>query len=174
MNRQEKSAEIEALREKFAKAQLIILTNYKGLKVEDFNQLRRKLREKNSHIKVVKNRLAKIALKGTPCEGLISQFVGTTAITTSEVDPVGPAKVYTEFVKEHEAFEFKAAALKGQSLSHADIQALAKLPNREELIAKLLGSMMAPARNLVTVLSQIPRQVVNVLAAVRDQKEKGA
>ncbi len=173
MNRTEKSAEIELLKGKFAKAPLMILADYKGLKVEQFNHFRRKLEEQGSTVKVVKNRLAKIAIQGTELSVLSDYFKGTTSVTTSGVDPVGPAKVFTEFVKDHEAVKFKAGFMAGKVLSRGEIEALAKLPSREELIAKMLGSMRTPARNWVNVLAQIPRQVVNVLAAIRDQKEKG-
>ncbi len=172
MNRDQKAVEIEKLKGKFSKAQIMIVTDYKGLTVEKFNLLRRKLVEKNSHIKVIKNRLAKIAVKDTPMDALAVHFKGTTAVATSDTDPVGPAKAYTDFVKENEQVQFKAAFMGGKVLSAAQVEALAKLPSREELVAKLMGSMQAPARNLVSVMAQIPRQVVNVLAAIRDQKEK--
>lgn len=155
------------------KAELAVLTDYKGLTVEQFNGLRDRLREKDARIKVIKNRLAKIAVKDTPYEQAISELLsGTTAIATTEGDPSGPAKVLVDFEKEVEVFKFKGAAMAGQAISQNEIEALASMPSREELIAKLMGSMMAPARNWVSVLAQIPRQLVNVLAAVRDQKEK--
>ena len=172
MNKIEKQAEVAALKERFSKAQLAILTDYKGLKVSEFNSLRRKLEEKKSRIKVIKNRLAKIALQGTAHEILVSHLKGTTAVATTETDPVGPAKVLVDFLKDHEGVKIKAAVMNGKEISTADIKALASLPSREELIAKLMGSMMAPARNWVSVLAQIPRRLVTVLAAVRDQKEK--
>jgi large subunit ribosomal protein L10 len=172
MNKQEKTAEIESLKALFAKTQLAILTDYKGLKVNEFNDLRRKLRASGSELKVVKNRLAKIALKGTALEVIADKMVGTTALTTALADPVGPAKVITDFAKDNEKVVFKAAAMGGKLISKLDFEALAKLPSKEVLIAKLMGSMLAPATNLVSVLSQIPRQLVTVLAAIRDQKEK--
>lgn len=174
MNKQEKGLEIESLKKRLVNAQFLILAEYKGIKVESFNQLRRKLHEKNSLIKVVKNRLAKLALKGTPMDILESYFKGTTAVASTESDPTGPAKVIADFLKDNEQIKFKAAYMNGELLSQAQVTKLAKLPSREELIAKMLGSMMAPARNWVSVLAQIPRQWVNVLAAVRDQKEKGS
>lgn len=172
MNRAEKEQEVGVLREKFQKAQLAILADYKGLTVAEFNQLRRKLEAKNSAIKVVKNRLAKIAAKGTPQEILTDFFKGTTAIATTEADPTGPAKVLIDFIKENEKVVIKAAAMLGRALSTAEVKALASLPSREVLLAKMMGSMLAPAKNWVSVLAQIPRSLVNVLAAVRDQKGK--
>lgn len=173
MNRQEKTQEIELLKEKFTKAQIAILTDYKGLSVESFNELRGKLRESGSEIKVIKNRLAKIAVKDTNFEFLSEHLKGTTALTVSETDPVAPAKVIVDFAKDSDFVSLKAAGMSAKEITKSELEALAKLPSREELIGSLLGSMMAPARNLVSVMAQIPRQLVNVLAAVRDQKEKG-
>lgn len=172
MNKAEKVTEVASLKEQISNSKLTIVTTYEGITVEGFNSLRRKLEAGNSNIKVIKNRLAKIAVKGTEYESLSEHFVGATAITTSSVDPVSPAKILIEFTKGNEKVKLKAANMNGQTLTIKQVEALAKLPSREELLGKLLGSMMAPARNLVTVLAQIPRQVVNVLAAVRDQKEK--
>lgn len=170
MNREQKSAEIEILKAKFAKAQIAILSDYKGLKVNDFNSLRGKLRKHSAEIMVVKNRLAKIALKGTH-DDLVGHFKGTTAVTFAQGDPTGVAKVLVEFAKEFLQVRFKSAYMSGKKLSSQDIEALASLPSREELVLKLIGSMQAPAQNLVRVLAQIPRQVVQVLAAIRDKKE---
>lgn len=172
MNRTEKATEVESLKTAFASSSMMIVTDYKGIKANDFNLLRQKLREKGSHLKVVKNRLAKRALKGTPYEALATHLAGTSAVTFAQGDPTVAAKVITDFAKDHEVIVFKSALLEGKDLNQAAFTALSKLPSREELIAKMMGSMMAPARGLVTVLAQIPRQVVNVLAAIRDQKEK--
>lgn len=174
MNKVEKAKEIESLKERFSKAQLLILSEYKGLSVESITTFRKKLTEKDSRLKVLKNRLAKIAVKGTELELLAPYLVETTALTTSDNDPVGPAKVFTEFAKDNELLKFKAAVLKGQLLNLSQLDALAKLPSREELVSKLMGSMNAPARNLVSAMAQIPRQIVNVLSAIKDQKEKQA
>lgn len=172
MNREQKKLEIESLKESFTKASLCILTDYQGLKVNEVNTLRQKLSKSGSHFKIVKNRLAKIALTGGPQEFLKDFLKGTTALTSTSGDPVGVAKVLVEFSKDREQMKFKTASMGGKVLTQKELEALAKLPGRHELIAKLLGSMQAPARNWVCVLAQIPRQWVNVLAAVRDQKEK--
>lgn len=174
MNRSEKAAEIESLKTRFTKSQLTILTEYKGLSVASMTALRGKLREKQSLLKVVKNRLAKIAVKDTPADTLSQHFVGTIAVATCEGDPAGPAKVLTEFAKDNELFKIKAGFLSGKALDLNAIKALANLPSKEQLIAKLMGSMQAPASNLVSVLSQVPRQLVTVLSAVKDQKQLSA
>lgn len=172
VNRDQKKVEVENIKQKFVQARLAVVTDYIGLKSNEINELRYKLRQSGSELKVVKNSLARLALKGSECEVLTPHFKGTTAVALSGEDPVGPAKVFVEFAKKYEQVRFRAATLKGRSISRAEVEALAKLPSREVLLAQWLRSMMAPARNLVTVLAQIPRQVVNVLAAVRDQKEK--
>lgn len=174
MNRSEKAAEIESLRERFASARLTILADYKGLSVASLTELRSQLRESSSTLKVIKNRLAKIAVEGSTAESLKDHFVGTTAVCTSTDDPVGPAKVLVEFAKKNEQLKIKLGLLKEKPLDLSEIKALAELPSKEELLAKLVGSMNAPATNLANVLSQIPRQLVNVLSAIKDQKEQNA
>ncbi|OVE80710.1 50S ribosomal protein L10 [bacterium K02(2017)] len=172
MKRTEKAAEIEVLKSRFSSALVTILADYKGLKMTEMTALRTKLKEKDSGFNVVKNRLAKIAIKDTPFDDLASHFVGTTAVSTSQDDLSGPAKVLVEFAKEHEALKIKAGFLNGKVIQLADVKKLADLPSKEELLAKMLGSMQAPITNWVSVLSQIPRQLVTVLNAVREHKEK--
>lgn len=174
MNRTQKAQEIESLKERFAKSQLTILTEYKGLTVSEMTELRGKLRETSSTLKVVKNRLAKIAIKGTDHEPLTDSFKDTVAVATAGEDPTGPAKVLVDFAKANEKLSIKAALLDGKVISENEVKALASMPSKEELIAKLMGSMQAPAQNLVGVLSQIPRQVVQVLSAVKAHKEENA
>jgi len=172
MNRAEKSTEIESLKARFSKSLMTILADYKGLSVASLTDLRNNLRQRDSSFKVVKNRLAKIAIQDTPAKVLDEHFVGTTAVATTETDPAGPAKVIVDFAKENESLKIKAGYLDGKLIDLNEIKALANLPAKEELIAKLMGSMLAPASNLVSVLVQIPRQLVNVLSAIKDQKEQ--
>lgn len=174
MNRTEKAAEIEVLRDQITKSQITIVADYKGLTVAAVSELRRKLHGRASRFKVVKNRLAKIAIKDSPAEVLTAHLKGTAAIATSQTDAPGASKVLTEFAKANEQLKIKAGYLDGKLLSPKEIETLANLPSKEELIAKLMGSMQAPMSNLVSVMAQIPRQLVNVLSAVRDQKEKTA
>ncbi len=172
MNRTEKAAEIEGLKSRFVNSQLTILAEYKGLSVSALTTLRRKLRDSSSTLKVIKNRLAKIAVKDTLAQPLTEYFVGTVAATTTSGDPAATAKVLTEFAKDNELLKLKVGLLNGKAIDAKGLKALASLPSKEELVAKLMGSMQSPARNLVYVLSQIPRQLVTVLSAVKDQKEK--
>ncbi len=170
MNRTEKAAEIESLKSRFSKSLFTILADYKGLSVASMTDLRRRLRKGNTSLKVVKNRLAKIAVQGTPSEVLSAHFVGTTALATSAAEPAETAKALTSFAKENERFKIKIALLDGQTLTLKELNALANLPSRDVLLAKMLGSLNAPATNLVSVLIEIPRQLVTVLTAIKDQK----
>ncbi|MCB1214739.1 MAG: 50S ribosomal protein L10 [Deltaproteobacteria bacterium] len=170
MNRQEKEQAISDLRTRFEKASLTLLTDYCGLKVNNINQLRAQLKEVGAEMKVVKNTLAKLVLKDTGLEALESYFAGTVAVVTTGEDPVSPAKVLVKFIKDHEKPVLKIGYLSGDLMEPKSVEALSKLPGREELLSKLLGSMQAPAQNLVNVIAAIPRQLVTVLAAVRDTK----
>jgi large subunit ribosomal protein L10 len=174
MNRTEKAQEIDRLREMITNSQITIVADYKGMTVEAVSDLRRKLYGRASRFKVVKNRLAKIALKGLPAEVLNAHLKGTAAIAISKDDAPGASKVLSEFAKTNDKLIVKVGFMDGKLLNATEIQTLANLPSKEELISKLMSSMQAPMSNLVSVLAQIPRQVVNVLAAYRDQKEKTA
>lgn len=173
MNRNEKTAEVANLKEQFQKANFAVIADYKGLDVESITELRKKLREGSSTFKVVKNRLAKIALQDTGLAELKDYFKETTAISLTEADPTVPAKIFKNFAKDHEPLKLRVAMLKGKVLNQSEFQTLAAMPSKLELIAKMLGSLQAPATNLVSVLVQIPRQLVQVLCAVREQKEQG-
>ncbi len=170
MNRQEKQSSIEELKQRFSNCVIALLTDYKGLKVNEMNQLRRALKGVDAEMKVYKNTLAKLAVRDTGMDVLNDYFQGTVALVTSKVDPVGPAKVIVNFAKEFQKPEIKAAVVSGALMNASQIDSLSKLPSREEMLAKLMGSMNAPAQNLVNVLSAIPRQLVTVLAAIRDKK----
>jgi len=171
MKKQEKELEVKNLKEKFNKANMAILTEYIGMSVEEMTAFRKSLREVNAEVKVVKNTLARIASEDTELKILKDYFVGTNAlITITGDDPVAPAKALVEIAKKIEKLKIKSGVLSGKLIAAADIEALSKLPSREQMLSSLLGSMNAPAQNLVNVFAAIPRQLVTVLAAVRDQK----
>ncbi|MBW2451988.1 MAG: 50S ribosomal protein L10 [Deltaproteobacteria bacterium] len=171
MNRQSKEAVVAEFAEKLQATKAAYLADYRGLNVEQATALRCKLHEAGVEYRVVKNTLLRLAAKGSDAECLDEFLVGPTAIAFAKEDPVAPAKALVEFAKSHEAFELKAGVLDGKLLSPADIKALSDLPSREELLAKMLGSMSAPASNFVGVLAAIPRSMVQVLSAIKDQKE---
>lgn len=175
MNKAEKAIEVKTLKQCFVESQLTVLADYKGLSVAEMTDLRRQLRAQSSTLKVVKNRLAKIALQDTPlAQVLTGHFVGTTAVATTVKDTTGPAKVIAKFIKDNEKLKVKIGFFGGKELDEKGLKALASLPSREELIAKMLGSLLAPATNLACVLVQIPRQLVTALSAIKEQKAKQA
>ena len=171
MNREEKNQAVQDLKSRFQAASITLLADYKGLKVNEINELRQKLSENAAKMQVVKNTLARLALEETEMKELQEHFKGTTAVITAEGDPVSSTKVLIQFAKDREKPQIKVGFMSGELMDAAKVEALSKLPSREEMLAKLLGSMQAPAQNLVNVLAAIPRQLVTVLAAIRDQKE---
>jgi large subunit ribosomal protein L10 len=160
-------ADVSAL---LATAKATFLADYRGMNVEATNKLRGELRAVGVDYRVVKNTLLRLAAKGTEAECLDSQLAGPTAVAFATGDPAASAKILSEFAKSNKAFELKGGALGGKALSVDDIQMLAELPSREQLLAKMLGSINAPASNFVGVLAAIPRSLVQVLAAIQDQK----
>ncbi len=171
MNKQNKEALVAELAEKLKATKAAFLADYRGLNVEQANALRRKLQAVDVEYRVVKNTLLRLAAKDTGVACLEEHLAGPNAIALVTGDPVAPAKALIEFAKLHNAFELKAGMLDGKLLGAADIKALAELPSREELLAKMLGSMSAPASNFVGVLAAVPRALVQVLAAIKDQKD---
>jgi large subunit ribosomal protein L10 len=170
VNREEKSQSVAALKEKMQRASITLLADFKGMKVNELNDLRRELLKNSARLQVVKNTLAKIAVKDTEFKVLGEYFRETVALVTGVGDPVAPAKVLVKFAKDKETPKIKVGFLAGELMKASQVVALSKLPSREEMISMLLGSMQAPAQNWVNVLAAVPRQLVTVLAAVRDKK----
>ncbi|WP_457597145.1 50S ribosomal protein L10 [Hydrogenimonas sp.] len=171
MNREEKAAQVKDLNEILSKAKFAVVADYSGLKVTEFEKLRRELRKNNAQIRVAKNTLLRRAVVSTDYEALTDHFSGTTAIAVSFEEPVGLAKAIAEFAKEYETFEIRTAGLDGTVLSADDVLALSKLPGKDELRAKLLGTMAAVPTGLVRVLNGVPQKLVYALQAIKDQKE---
>ena len=154
-------------------AQAVIVAEYRGLDVGRVTQLRSKARKSGLYLRVLKNTLARRAVQGTPFEKLSDQMVGPLIYGISQ-DPVAGAKVLSEFARDHEQFVIKAGAMPNSLMSAKDIKALALLPSREELLAKLMGTMQAPVAKLARTLNEVPGKFVRTLAAYRDSKEKAA
>jgi len=170
----EKKRIAENLRERFEKSTIVILTDYKGLDVASMNALRRKLREANTEYQVVKNSLLVRASEGNDVTLIKDQFKGPSAIALSSDDPVAPAKVLTDFVKDNKKFEIKVGVLNGKIVDANAIKALSSLPSREILLAQVLSAMNAVPTALVTALSDVPRRMVNVVQALKEKKEAEA
>ena len=172
MNKTNKEQVVTELHEKLQRAQAVFLADFRGMNVGQATQLRDDLRKANVEYKVVKNTLLDLASKDTDKEALSSHYAGPTAVAISYDDPVAAAKVLSKYAKEQQnVFKLKAGILSGKAIGVADIQALADLPSREVLIAKMLGSMNAPVTNFVGVLAAVPGSFVRALNAIRIQKE---
>ena len=170
---EQKQAMVSEVATKLQGAQVVLVAEYRGLDVERITQLRSRARKSGLYLRVLKNTLARRAVKGTPFEKLSEQMVGPLMYGISQ-DPVAGAKVMSEFAKEHELFVIKAGAMLNSMMSAKDVKALALLPSREELLAKLMGTMQAPVAKLVRTMNEVPGKFVRTLAAYRDSKEKAA
>lgn len=166
-----KQEQVADVADKLQRAQSVVLVDYRGLTVEEVSNLRTKFREAGVEYKVIKNNMLKRAADSLEIEGLDDYFKGPTAAAFGFDDPVAPAKIMANFIKETKKTELKGGILSGKAVSADAINNLAKLPSKEELLAKMLGSLNAPVSNFVGVLSAIPRSLVQVLNAVREQKE---
>ncbi|NLC70152.1 MAG: 50S ribosomal protein L10 [Desulfuromonadaceae bacterium] len=171
MNKNQKQEQVQRFGDKLSAATSAFLVDYRGLKVEEVNVLRGKLREVGVEYRVGKNTLLKRAVQNTAMEPLEPFLEGPTAIAIVDGEPVAAAKVLAEYAKEKKSFDLKVACVDGRILIPAEIERLSQLPSREVLLAKLLGTLNAPTSNFVGVLAAIPGSLVRVLAAIRDQKQ---
>ncbi len=174
LNLEEKQAVVAEVSEQVARAQAIVLAEYRGLEVGNMTALRREARKSGVYLRVLKNTLARRAVKDTPFEKLADHMVGPLVYGISS-DPVATAKVLSEFAKgSNEKFVIKAGGMPNAVISAKEVAALASMPSREQLLATLMGTMQAPIAKFVQTLNEVPGKFVRTLAAVRDQKEKAA
>lgn len=166
-----KEDKVSLMKEKVDKAQVAIVTEYKGYTVEEITKLRRSLQKEDGDYMVTKNTLAKIAIKGTPFEVLADTLKGPIAIAFGFGDQVAPAKALSEFIKDTKKGEILAAAMDGKLLSAAEAKALANLPSKAEIYAKMLGCINSPASGIVGGINGVMSALVRTMAAVRDTKQ---
>lgn len=172
MNRTEKAAAVETLQKDLAKSGNAILFGFSGLKVSEVTELRRQIRGTKSKYIVVKNTLARRAAKGTALEGVSEHFIGPTAVVYNADNPVAIAKVLTAFAKTNPNLVFKGALVDGRPVQAKEVQAIADLPSREELVSKLLFLIQSPMRRLVMVLNGPVRSLAGVLHQIAEQKTR--
>jgi large subunit ribosomal protein L10 len=174
MNRTEKTELAAALKDKFDRAQVAIFADYKGLSASQADDLRRSLRGLQTEVKVLKNNVARLVTKGgnlgDDAKALMDGVVGPTLVAFAFGDPAAAAKVVHKFAQDNEALKLKDSLMGQKRIDASGVEALAKLPSKEVLMAQVLGTMNAPIRNFVGVLAAVPRSLVTVLAAIEKKK----
>lgn len=175
MNRTEKEAMVTMLSEVFATSQVGLLVDYRGLKVSEVTDLRRRLRENDAQMKVLKNRMAKIAIRETPFQSLEGELTETRAFVYGP-DPVASAKAVTKYLSDNDKLKYISGVLVTPGgatvLDTVRVKELGDLPSREELLAKLMGVLNAVPAKFVRTLNEIPAKFVRTLAAVQQSKEQ--
>lgn len=175
MKRTRKVEFIQEYGEKFSSAVVSILADYRGLDVETINELRSSLRKlEGGEFRVVKNSLCRRIVADTELAPLDEHFVGPTSVYFGYDDPVAPAKALVQFAKGNNTFEIKAGFYDGRVLSPEEVVALSRMPSKPEMQAMLLGLLSAPPRNFVNLLANVPRGLLNVLHARKQDLEEGA
>ena len=159
----DKQQDLDQLKTDLAKVSTVILTTFQGITVEDDTKLRRAVQAAGGKYQVVKNTLAELAANGTPVGGVLKDLKGTNSIAYTNTDPVALAKALTKVAKDVPAFKFKSGIVEGKVISIAEIQQLANMPSKEELISKIMFLLNAPAQRLAVVINAVPRNAAVVV-----------
>ena len=170
LSREKKAAVVSEVSVALSDAQAAILANYRGLTVAQISQLRREARNSGVDVRVVKNTLARLSVSGSLFDCLSDHFVGPLLVSSSR-DPVAVAKVVSEFAKTHDEFEISVGSMNGQLIDSEAIQKLASLASRDELLAQLAATLLAPLGSLARTLNEIPTKFVRAVSVVRDNEE---
>ena len=173
LNLEQKQAVVAEIAAQLAKAQAVIVVENRGLPVEAVTSLRARARKSGLYLRVLKNTLARRAVKGTPFEKLTDQLAGPLMYGIAQ-DPVAGAKVLSDFAKDNELFVIKGGAMANALMSIMDVKALATMPSRDELLAKLAGTLQAPIVKLARTMNEVPGKFVRTLAAMLAAKERAA
>ena len=166
-----KKEELDALKKELGEARNMFVAEFKGMTVAQDTDLRQKIRQTKSKYRVVKNTLVRKAAEGTPVEGVAKSFDGSTAIAYNASDPVSLAKALTAYAKTNPLFVFKAGMVEGRVINLADIASVAAMPSKEEIIAKLLFLLNAPAQRLAVALNGVARNLAVVINQAVEQKK---
>lgn len=170
--RERKQEDLNALAEQLQNSKSAMIVSFNKLTVSKDQEFRNQLREAGAKYQVVKNTIARLAVKGTPYEGASEHFKGVTAIAWTENDPVVLSKAISKFVKSNADFyTFKAGVVEGRVVNLAQVEAIASLPSKEELISQLLYVINAQAQRIVTVINAVPRDLASVIKQIGDKKE---
>jgi len=172
----QKQASVVTLKGHLANSKLAVISNYRGLTVKEMTDLRRRIQAAGGDYTVAKNTLLRRALSETEGAPQIDEMLkGPTALVVGFHDPVGPVKALMDFLKEtKKEMDIRGGIVEGKPVTAQDLQQIATLPSREEMVAKLMGSMQSPAQGVVITLSGVARNLVYALEAIRKQKEENA
>lgn len=169
--RAQKETSVAELKDSLTRSKMTIVSDYRGLTVKEITDLRRQLQKVDADYTVAKNTLVKVALKGDELGNQLAPLLkGPTALAVSYGDPVAPAKILVDFMKKAKKTELRGGVLEGKAVGADQVKAIAELPSREQLVAKLLGTMQAPISGFVRVLAGVPNNLVYALEAIRKQK----
>jgi large subunit ribosomal protein L10 len=168
VDRAQKEKVVEELGQIFESSGVVVVAHYAGLTVAEMQDLRARMRKNGGSVRVAKNKLAKIALEGKPCESIANLLTGMTVLTYSE-DPVAAAKVAEDFAKDNKKFEILGGAMGNTALDRAGVEAVSKMPSREELIASIVGCIAAPAANIAGAIGAPASNIASILSTIEDK-----